>query len=120
MRRGKRLHSKLTSDMSEKAYDLLISHADADRAWVDGFLIPELGLDSDRIIRRSRFRLGVPFIEEAERAVRESHATGVVITPALFDEFWPQLEERLASYASVSGETRLISVFLGGKPARLT
>ena len=42
------------ADLTMTPYDLFISCADADRAWVEGYLIPELRLTRERVITRLR------------------------------------------------------------------
>jgi hypothetical protein len=34
----------MVSDQPDAHYDLFMSYADADRSWVEGFLLPALGL----------------------------------------------------------------------------
>jgi hypothetical protein len=60
------------TDSSEKPYDLFISYADADRAWVQGYLLDALTQAGVRCLTEATFRLGAPRLEEFERAVRQS------------------------------------------------
>jgi len=65
-------------------YDVFISYADADRAWVDGFLIDGLERAGVRCHREAAFALGVPRLEEFEKAVRSSTRILLVLSPAYF------------------------------------
>ena len=62
-------------------YDLFISYAEDDSSWVCGYLIPELGLPSDRVITKEQFTPGASIIREFDRAVNESRFTVLVLTP---------------------------------------
>ncbi len=42
-------------DQSDARYDLFISYAEADRAWVQGFLLPTLGLPAKHTITPKDF-----------------------------------------------------------------
>jgi WD40 repeat protein len=65
-------------------YDVFISYAEADRAWVDGFLIDGLERAGVRCHREAAFALGVPRLEEFEKAVRSSSRILLVLSPAYF------------------------------------
>lgn len=60
---------------SKSKYDLFISYAqnDADdRKWVEGYLIPALGLPTKRIITQKNFRPSALVIEEFNKAITSS------------------------------------------------
>ncbi len=65
-------------------YDVFISYAEADRAWVDGFLIDGLERAGVRCHREAAFALGVPRLAEFENAVRSSGRILLVLSPAYF------------------------------------
>ncbi|HEY7427246.1 MAG TPA: toll/interleukin-1 receptor domain-containing protein [Gemmataceae bacterium] len=65
-------------------YDVFISYADADRAWVDGFLIDGLERAGMRCHCEVAFALGVPRLAEFENAVRSSDRILLVLSPAYF------------------------------------
>src|SRR5262249_30231427 len=65
-------------------YDVFISYAEADRAWVDGFLIDGLERAGVRCHREAAFALGVPRLAEFEQAVRSSARILLVLSPAYF------------------------------------
>lgn len=71
--------------MAEQAgdpYDVFISYADADRAWVEGYLLDALTQAGVRCYTEAAFALGAPRIEEIERAVLHSRRTLLVLSPA--------------------------------------
>ncbi len=63
-------------------YDVFISYAHADRAWVEGCLLDALTQAGLRCHTEADFALGAPRIEEIERAVRQSRRTLLVLSPA--------------------------------------
>jgi hypothetical protein len=82
-------------------YDLFVSHAEPDRAWVEGYLLPELGLGS-RALTPARFRLAASLRDEIRRAVTSSRFTLLVLSPAFTADEWSSLTEQLASYLNVT------------------
>ena len=71
-------------------YDVLVVHADAatDEAFVNGYLLPKLGLAPERVLRLQTLELGRSITEEIERGVRSSHVTIVVLSAAYMDDPW--------------------------------
>src|SRR5262249_11266094 len=65
---------------SPPEFDLFVVHAEADRAWVDGYLKPMLGLDPARVFTPRDFRLGVRTDVEFERGVTTSRFTPLVLS----------------------------------------
>jgi WD40 repeat protein len=63
-------------------YDLFVSYVEADRAWVDGYLLEALGRAGVRCHREAAFTLGVPRVTEFENAVKNSRRTLLVLSPA--------------------------------------
>jgi WD40 repeat protein/energy-coupling factor transporter ATP-binding protein EcfA2 len=97
---------------------LFVSHADADRQWVAGYLLPALGLPVGRVLTKDQFRPGAAVVEEFERAVRHSRFTVIVLTPAYLADEWSVFGEQLASHAAVAdGRDRLVPLLL--KPSRV-
>jgi TIR domain-containing protein len=95
------------------AYDLFVSHAPADRGWVEGYLLPALGVPGDRVIIPGRFRPGAPAAAEYERAVRISRYSVLVLSPAYLSDVWSSLGEQLLSHAAVTEKPgRLIPLLL--------
>jgi hypothetical protein len=84
------------------AYDVFVVHAAADESFVQGYLLPELGLPPERVLVPRTLMVGRPLIEEIERGVRSSRVTLVVLSPAYMVDQWATFGEQLAAYASVA------------------
>lgn len=78
-------------------YDLFISYAAADRAWVDGFLIDALEQARITYHREDAFVLGVPRLIEFERAIQSSTRTLLVISPAYLTDTFAQFVDVLVN-----------------------
>ena len=61
------------------AYDLFITYADVDGEWVESYLMPQTGLNTERILTKKLFQLGAFQVSEFERAVISSQFTVVVL-----------------------------------------
>ena len=70
--------------MADLLYDLFISHDEANRAWVEGYLLDALERAGVRHHREAAFALGVPRIVEFENAVKDSRRILLVLSPAYF------------------------------------
>lgn len=70
----------------ETAYDLFVSYADADRAWVEGYLLDALSSANLRVISELNFALGAPRLTEFERALQQSTRTLLILSPAYVAE----------------------------------
>jgi cell division protein FtsB len=81
---------------SEYAYDVFISYAGADRAWVEGYLLDALTQAGVRCHSEAAFALGVPRLLEFERAIRQSQRTLLVLSPAYLAEGFGQFTDLLA------------------------
>jgi hypothetical protein len=75
--------------MAEQAvYDLFVSFAEADRGWVESYLLDALTTAGLRCHSEAAFVLGAPLLSEFERAVRQSARTLLILSPAyLLDDF---------------------------------
>ena len=99
--------------MAEPTYDLFLAYADADRAWVEGFLRPALGVPNEHTITIQTFRPGASVVDECERAVTSSCYTVLVLSPAFLADRWTEFGEQLASFASVEeGRGWLVAIVL--------
>jgi hypothetical protein len=78
-----------------KKYDLFISYADADYQWVEGYLLDALAQSGVRYLSKTAFRLGVPRIQEFQRAVQQSHRTLLVLSPAYLSDSFNQFVDLL-------------------------
>ncbi|HEX8199312.1 MAG TPA: toll/interleukin-1 receptor domain-containing protein, partial [Isosphaeraceae bacterium] len=68
----------------DNRYDVFVSYAEADRAWVEGFLLEALDRAEVRHHREAAFALGVPRLDAFEDAVRRSERILLVLSPAYF------------------------------------
>lgn len=71
---------------TNKPYALFISYADADRAWVEGYLLDALRTMHIAVHTEAAFRLGAPLLLEFERAIQQSARTLLVLSPAYLAE----------------------------------
>jgi hypothetical protein len=78
------------------AYDLFISHSEADRAWVEGFLLDGLTKAGLLCLSESSFRLGAPRLQEFQRAISQSTYILLVISPAYLSDDVSQFVDLLA------------------------
>src|SRR5262245_1794963 len=93
----------------DKVYDLFVSYADADRDWVEGYLLNALTQSGVRCHSEATFRLGVPLLEEFERAVRQSTRVLLVFSSAAsFEGLVPFLDVLAQSYGAAAGEWPVI------------
>jgi hypothetical protein len=67
---------------AQTIHDLFISCAKADLIWVEGYLLPALGLPKERVITQEAFRPGAPEVSEFDRAVSTSRFTVLVLSPS--------------------------------------
>jgi WD40 repeat protein len=84
------------SDALDKPYDLFISHAVADRAWVEGYLLDALTSAGVRCYREAAFALGVPRLVEFENGIRKSRRILLVLSPAYLADDRGQFVDLLA------------------------
>jgi WD40 repeat protein len=85
--------------------DVFVSYAEADRAWVDGFLLDALAGAGVRYQSRATFRLGAPTLTEFERAVQQSRRTLLVLSPAYLAEDFTRFADLLAEQYGLETET---------------
>ena len=81
---------------TEYTYDLFVSYADADRAWVEGYLLDGLTQAGVRCHSEAAFDLGVPGVLEFDRAVQQSQRILLVLSPATLAEGFNQFADLLA------------------------
>jgi hypothetical protein len=77
-------------------YDLFISYADADRAWVEGYLLDSLKQAGVRYHSEAAFALGTVRLLEFERAIQQSERTLLVLSPAYLADGFNQFIDLLA------------------------
>jgi hypothetical protein len=100
------------------SHDLFVSYAADDAAWVEGFLLPGLGLPAERVHSHRDFEPGRPAVDEYARAVEQSRHTLLVLSPAFVADRWGRLVKDLATYLNVKSEQGIL-VPLRYKPAEL-
>ncbi len=107
---------------SRFAYDVFVVHADApaDEAFVNGYLVPNLGLPPERVLRLQTLELGQRITEEIERGVRSSRVTLVVLSVAFMEDQWAAFGEQLAAYASVARDVHGVLLPLLLEDCKLT
>ncbi len=77
-------------------YDLFISYADADRAWVEGYLLESLKQAGVHYYSEAAFALGTVRLLEFERAIQQSQRTLLVISSAYLADGFNQFVDFLA------------------------
>jgi WD40 repeat protein/energy-coupling factor transporter ATP-binding protein EcfA2 len=77
-------------------YDLFVSYAQADRAWVEGYLLDALHAAGVAYHSEHAFALGAPRLTEFERAIQESARTLLVLSPAYLADEFAQFTDLLA------------------------
>src|SRR5512147_2064834 len=82
---------------SEYIYDLFVSYAEADRAWVEGYLLNALDKAGVRCHSKAAFTLGTPPLLELERAIQHSRRTVLVLSPAYPADSLNQFTDLLAA-----------------------
>jgi hypothetical protein len=99
-------------------HDLFVSYATEDAAWVEGYLLPGLGLPPERVHTHRDFEPGRPLVDEYARAVEHSHHTLLILSPAFVADKWARLVKDLATYLNVKSEQGTLFP-LRYKPAEL-
>ncbi|MFQ5813601.1 MAG: TIR domain-containing protein, partial [Anaerolineae bacterium] len=98
---------------TEANYDLFVSYAEADRAWVEGYLLDALTTAGVRCHSEAAFTLGAPRILEFERAIQQSRRTLLVLSPAYLAEHFDQFADVLAqSYGLETASWPVIPLIL--------
>ncbi|HSF29900.1 MAG TPA: TIR domain-containing protein [Candidatus Tectomicrobia bacterium] len=99
-------------------YDVFISYHLANRLWVQHTLCPRLQAAGLRVIDDRNFQVGVPTLDNIERAVDTSRHTLIVMTPEWLNSMWGEFEGLLAQTPDPAGRRRrLIPLLL--EPSRL-
>lgn len=85
--------------------DVFILHAEdqADATFVRSYLVPELGLSSDRVLLSSALPPGMTVVQALEQGVVTSRVTVAVVSPAFLHESWSIFGETLAGYHAIYG-----------------
>src|SRR5215212_9397348 len=113
----------MTTQPTPGTYDLFISYAQADRAWVEGFLLDALEQADVNYHSEDTFALGVPRLVEFERAIKQSRRTLLILSPAyLVDTFGQFVDVLVNSYGLETATWPVIPLLLApvDLPARLS
>ena len=86
-------------------YDLFVSYAEADRWWVEGYLLDALAAANLRVQRETTFQLGAPRLAEFARAVAESERTLLILSPAFAADGSAQFVALLAQHFGADTRT---------------
>lgn len=84
------------TENSGPEFDLFISYAEADAAWVEGYLLDTLEAAKVAYQSEETFALGVPRIVEFERAIATSRRVLLVLSPAYLADEFSQFTDLLA------------------------
>src|SRR6185503_3027306 len=96
---------------------LHVTYADQDEDWVEGVLVPALGLTDDQIWTRGEADPGSLKLEELERAVKAHRYTLLVASSAARVDQWAQFAAHLAEHLGVEeGKPRLLLAALDFEP----
>lgn len=88
-------------------YDVFVSYAEADRAWVTETLLPALAASGLRVCQPERdFVLGRPKLINTEQAIDSSRHTLIVLTPAWLDSTGQEFESLLVQTTDPAGRQR--------------
>jgi TIR domain len=86
-------------------YDLFVSYAGADRAWVRGYLLDALDRAGLRYLDQEELPAGVPSLVSLERAIQRSGRTLLVLSPAYLADAYGTVVELLAQTYGVETST---------------
>lgn len=94
---------------TEFAYDVFISYAHEDDAWVWNWLVPRLKREGLQVcIDGECFEPGAPSLTEMERAVIQSRKTLLVLTPEYLSSEWSEFENILAQTLDPAARRRRV------------
>lgn len=94
--------------MVNDRFDLFLSYADTDEAWVQDWLVPRLASAGLRIHTPMNFDLGVPRLVNIERAVGDSRRILLVLTPAWVASEWAEFEGLLGQATDPVGRQQQV------------
>jgi Sulfatase-modifying factor enzyme 1/TIR domain len=105
--------ASVTRDAAHVQPELFVAYAERDSDWVNGFLLPEVGLDPQAVLTTQDFRPGAVVVQEFERAVLTARFTVLVLSPAFGASPWSVFADLLASHDSFRRNSgRLVPVLL--------
>jgi hypothetical protein len=100
--------------VSDISHDVFISYSSKDQPWISDQLLPRLDRAQLNVCIDFRdFQLGIPILENIERAIVQSRHTLVVLTPAWVSSSWAHFESILGQTLTLEQlQRRLIPVLL--------
>ena len=93
-------------------YDLFISHAAADRAWVEGYLADALRQAGVRWCAEAAFPPGTARLAACERAIQESRRVALILSPAYLADGFTDIVALLARQHGAGGAIWPVSPIL--------
>ena len=106
------------TELASHQFELFVSYAEADRGWVEGYLLDALDAVGVHSQHEQSFGPGAPRVAEFERAVRSSERTLLVLSRAYSVDKLGQAADLLAQiYGLESGTWPVIPLLFG--PVRL-
>ena len=105
-------------DRVEYQHDVFISYHPANQGWVQDTLFPRLNAAGLKVIDSRNFQVGVPILDNIERAIDSSRHILIVITSDWLSSAWREFEGLLVQTSDPTGRRRrLIPLLL--EPERL-
>lgn len=96
-----------------QTYDLFVSYAEENAAWVEGYLLEALKAAEVRVLTKAAFHLDVPRLQEFERAIKQSKRIVLVISSAYLNSGFNSFFDLLAqSYGTETGTWPVIPLLL--------
>ncbi len=86
--------------------DAYVSHAEADRRWVEEVLTTRLERAGRRLLLESDLPLGGLELEERSRAVADSRKTLLILSPAYLESRWGAYEQAIAHQLGPTAQKR--------------
>ena len=92
---------------------VFVSYAEADREWAEGFLIDALKAAGIEVLTEDSFALGVPRLQELERAITTCDRTVLVLSAAFMaDELTEFADQLVTAFGAETGTWPVVAVTL--------
>jgi WD40 repeat protein len=92
-------------ELHTRPYDLFVSYIDADRGWVEGYLLDRMRSAGMRCLTQADFQLGAVWTAELERAVAQSSRVLLVLSAAYRADVNQEFLRHLACYHELKSES---------------
>ncbi len=93
-------------------YDAFISYSQSDSNWVWDWLVPRLKDAGLNICTDREFVIGMPIVENLERAIADSRHVLLVLSPAWLNDQWPSMQMLFNQTDPSSVLLRLLPILL--------